>query len=94
LGDAHEDFKPSDDEDDCRHEEGRNLVEAAVGWFIDALRGRIEFTATYRGTDFSRRATCATPPTAPSAGLASFLTPARLRIWEPTRRVRHRPGWT
>ncbi len=92
LGDAHEDFKPSDDADDEDEDDGRDFVDAAVAWLVDALRGRIEFTAPYRGTSLLSARYVRHDDEGTERGASVFLTPGHLRLWQPTHRVQRRPS--
>jgi hypothetical protein len=91
LGDAHADFDAWTEGDETA--DATESVEAAVDWFIDALNGRIEVSATFRGTAIlsSRYARQAKDGT--QHGASGYLTLARLRFWQRKRRVRRTPSW-
>lgn len=90
LGAAHEDFEPMED----NVEDEPDAVSCAVTWIVDALAGRIETHATYRGEELLTTRYVRHGEDGTQHGAARFLAPAQLKFWQPKRRIVRRPSWT
>ena len=91
LGDVHEDFDPLKDHVD----DGPDAVSAAVMWIVDALAGRIETHATYRGDELLTTRYVRYAEDGTQHGVAGFLATAQLKFWQRKRRIVRRPSsWT
>lgn len=90
LGDVHEDFDPMED----NGEDGPDAVSCAVTWILDALAGRIETHATYRGYELLTTRYVRHGEDGAQYGAAGFLTPAQVKFWQPKRRIVRRPSWS
>jgi len=71
-----------------------SFVGRAVAWLVDALHGRIELSATYRGDELLSTRYVRHADDGVQHGSSWFFAPAQLRVWQPTRHVRRRPSWT